>query len=179
MASDDSSKLTQEALGEPSGPCAVVIFGAGGDLTKRKLIPALYNLAKGKLLPENFAIVGVSREDFSTDVYRQRSTEEINMYSTSGVDKASWDWFVKRLYYFSGNFTDPKFYKSLGEFLEDAQLEVIGDAGAMIAHGNADIVCTLRYSDQHFAAGRCVSQSGDNAGLARFQFRFAHVLGGS
>jgi len=123
MASDDSSKLTQEALGEPSGPCAVVIFGAGGDLTKRKLIPALYNLAKGKLLPENFAIVGVSREDFSTDVYRQRSTEEINMYSTSGVDKASWDWFVKRLYYFSGNFTDPKFYKSLGEFLEGVHKE--------------------------------------------------------
>jgi glucose-6-phosphate 1-dehydrogenase len=123
MASEDSGQVNQEALGEPSGPCAVVIFGAGGDLTKRKLIPALYNLAKGNLLPENFAIVGVSREDFSTEIYRQRSTEEINMYSTSGVDNPSWDWFVKRLYYFSGNFMEPQFYKNLGEFLEGVHKE--------------------------------------------------------
>ena len=123
MASEDSGPVNQEALGEPSGPCAVVIFGAGGDLTKRKLIPALYNLAKGNLLPENFAIIGVSREDFSTEIYRQRSTEEINMYSTSGVDNPSWDWFVKRLYYFSGNFMEPQFYKNLGEFLEGVHKE--------------------------------------------------------
>jgi glucose-6-phosphate 1-dehydrogenase len=123
MAFDHSVKLSQEALGEPSGPCAVVIFGAGGDLTKRKLIPAFYNLAKGKLLPENFAICGVSREEFSSDIYRQRSTEEINQFSTSGVDKASWDWFVKRLYYFSGNFMEPKFYQDLGEFLKDVHKE--------------------------------------------------------
>jgi glucose-6-phosphate 1-dehydrogenase len=123
MASDDSARLNQEALGEPSGPCAVVIFGAGGDLTKRKLIPALYNLAKGDLLPENFAIVGVSREDFSTEIYRQRSTEEINQFSTSGVDKPSWDWFVQRLYYFSGNFMEPQFYKDLGEFLAGVHKE--------------------------------------------------------
>ncbi len=123
MASDDSVNVSQDALGAPSGPCAVVIFGAGGDLTKRKLIPALYNLAKGRLLPDNFAIVGVSREDFSTEIYRQRSTEEIRQFSTSGVDQASWDWFVKRLYYLSGNFTDPQTYTKMREFLVQVHKE--------------------------------------------------------
>jgi len=123
MASDDSGTVSQEALGSPSGPCAVVIFGAGGDLTKRKLIPALYNLAKGKLLPQNFAIVGVSREDFSTENYRQRSTDEIKQFSTSGFDAASWDWFAKRLYYCSGNFTDAGMYKKLSDFLGGVQKE--------------------------------------------------------
>jgi len=119
----DSVAVSQEALGAPSGPCAVVIFGAGGDLTKRKLIPALYNLAKGKLLPENFAIVGVSREEFSTEDYRKRSTEEIKQFSTSGVDQSSWEWFAKRLYYCSGNFKDPAMYTKLGEFLGGVQKE--------------------------------------------------------
>ena len=64
MSSNDSANLTQEKLGAPSSPCAMVIFGAGGDLTKRKLMPALYNLDKGKLLPDQFAIVGVSIENF-------------------------------------------------------------------------------------------------------------------
>ncbi|MGB0034725.1 MAG: glucose-6-phosphate dehydrogenase [Candidatus Acidiferrales bacterium] len=119
----DESVFSQGTVGEPTGPCTIVIFGAGGDLTKRKLIPALYNLAKGKLLPDNFAIVGVSREEFSTEIYRQRSTDEIKQYSTSGMDQQSWDWFVKRLYYCHGNFTDPQFYKSLGAFLEGVQKE--------------------------------------------------------
>jgi glucose-6-phosphate 1-dehydrogenase len=114
---DDGVNVSQGALGEPAGPCAIVIFGAGGDLTKRKLIPALYNLAKGKLLPDNFAIIGVSREDFSTEIYRQRSTEEIRQFSTSGVDNASWDWFAKRLYYLPGNFKDAAWYAQLGQFL--------------------------------------------------------------
>ena len=65
----------------------MVIFGAGGDLTKRKLIPAIYNLAKGKLLPEKFAIIGVSVEPFSTDEFRQHATDDIREYSTSGVDR--------------------------------------------------------------------------------------------
>ena len=86
MDTSDSANVTQERLGQPAGPCAMVIFGAGGDLTKRKLIPAIYNLAKGKLLPEQFAIVGVSAEQFSTDDFRQRSTTDIKEYSTSGVD---------------------------------------------------------------------------------------------
>lgn len=51
----------------PAGPCATVIFGAAGDLTKRLLMPALYNLAHSKLLPQEFAIVGVAHTQVSQD----------------------------------------------------------------------------------------------------------------
>src|ERR1700693_3839546 len=95
----NTPELTQDTIGLPPGPCAMVIFGAGGDLTKRKLIPALYNLAKGKLLPQQFAIVGMSREPSSTDVFRSAATEDIKQYSTSGFDETSWAWFAQRLYY--------------------------------------------------------------------------------
>ena len=120
---DRSPDITRERLGQPPGPCAMVIFGAGGDLTKRKLIPALYNLAKGKLLPEEFAIVGVSVEQFSTDEFRDRATQDIKEYSASGVDMASWDWFVRRLYYLSGDFNDPGLFQKLGEELARVEKE--------------------------------------------------------
>ena len=80
MSPMEPENVTQEKLGDPAGPCAMVIFGAGGDLTKRKLIPALYNLAKGKLLPDQFAIIGVSNEPYSTDEFRQRMTQDIAEY---------------------------------------------------------------------------------------------------
>src|ERR1017187_448805 len=112
-SNDGSAPATRETLGHPPAPCAMVIFGAGGDLTKRKLIPAIYNLAKGKLLPDNFAIIGVSVEQFSTDDFRARATEDIKEYSTSGVDEQSWDWFVKRLFYIPGDFNDPELYGKL------------------------------------------------------------------
>src|ERR1700732_2116990 len=104
MDARDSANVTQEGRGEMAGPCAMVIFGAAGDLTKRKLIPAIYNLAKGKLLPEQFAIVGASVEPFNTDSFREQMTKDIYEFSTSGADKESWDWFVKRLYYVQGDF---------------------------------------------------------------------------
>src|ERR1700685_2365266 len=113
MESGDAAKATQATLGGPAGPCAMLIFGAGGDLTKRKLIPAIYNLAKGKLLPEKFAIVGVSVENFSTDEFRAHATEDIKSYSTSGVDEKTWEWFAQRLFYIPGDFNDPGLYKKL------------------------------------------------------------------
>ena len=115
--------VTPEKLGDPAGPCAMVIFGAGGDLTKRKLMPALYNLAKGKLLPDQFAIIGVSNEPYSTDDFRQRMTQDIAQYFPGGVDMASWDWFAKRLYYISGDFNDAALYKKLADLLGQVEKE--------------------------------------------------------
>ncbi len=123
MVQTDSGKLTQETLGNPAGPCAMVIFGAGGDLTKRMLIPAMYNLCRGKLLPEEFAIVGVSIEPFSVDEFRERASKDIREFAVGGVDMKSWDWFVKRLYYVSGDFHDPKMYGKLKETLGQVQKE--------------------------------------------------------
>jgi glucose-6-phosphate 1-dehydrogenase len=117
MSSLDPAIAIQEAQARPPEPCMMVIFGAGGDLTKRKLIPALHNLARSKLLPQQFAIVGISREDTTTEEFRKRATDAIKKYSTDGVDNATWDAFVQHLFYHHGDFGDPQMYNQLGELL--------------------------------------------------------------
>ena len=116
----NQSGLSQENLGEPAGPCAMTIFGAGGDLTKRKLIPALYNLAKGRLLPDHFAIIGVSLENYSVDEFRDRLGKEVREYSEGNFDQQAWDWFTQRIYYLSGDFKDPRLYQNLKNTLAQA-----------------------------------------------------------
>jgi glucose-6-phosphate 1-dehydrogenase len=111
----DSAGRTHSGL--PAGPCAMVLFGAGGDLTKRKLMPAIYHLAKGKLLPEQFAIIGVSIEDYSDEAFRKTMTDDIAKFSGEQVDSDSWKWFVQRLYYVKGDFKDPALYKNLVDAL--------------------------------------------------------------
>jgi glucose-6-phosphate 1-dehydrogenase len=123
MSSNDSGGLIHEKLGSPSGPCAMVIFGAGGDLTKRKLMPALYNLAQGKLLPEQFAIVGVSIESYSSEQFRDLMTKDIHDFGDIKVDPPTWDAFVKKLHYVSGDFDDPGLYKKLGDKLGQIEKE--------------------------------------------------------
>ena len=61
----------------PGDPCTIVIFGASGDLTKRKLLPALYNLKALKLMPENFAVIGVAVSDSNDELYRTKITADI------------------------------------------------------------------------------------------------------
>ena len=62
-------------------PCAMVIFGASGDLTRRKLLPALYDLALERLLPAGFSVVGVARQDMSTNVFRANMRDGVNEFS--------------------------------------------------------------------------------------------------
>src|SRR5260370_12559305 len=71
-----------------AGPCVMIIFGASGDLTARKLLPALYNLAKSNMLSREFAIVGVARNDYSTDQFRQMMSQKLRSFATSSVDGA-------------------------------------------------------------------------------------------
>jgi glucose-6-phosphate 1-dehydrogenase len=94
-------------------PCAFVIFGAAGDLTKRLLLPALYNLAVGQLLPEGFAIVGVARSDMSDDVFREQMADALRQFATGGVDADTLDDLVGRCHYVGGNFDDPATYDRL------------------------------------------------------------------
>src|SRR3954468_16963965 len=104
---------------KPGDPCIMVIFGASGDLTKRKLIPALYNLAKENLLSSNFALVGFARNEFTTEQFRERINEEIKLYATSEVDPELWKWFAERIYYMTGEFNDPEAFQKLKVFLAD------------------------------------------------------------
>ena len=71
----------------PAEPCAIAIFGAAGDLTKRLLMPALYNLAKSDLLPKEFAIIGVAHTDLSADKFRSQMSQDIPFMSLSEMRK--------------------------------------------------------------------------------------------
>jgi glucose-6-phosphate 1-dehydrogenase len=106
-----------QTIGRPAGACAMVIFGASGDLTKRKLIPALYNLAKAGLLSREFALVGFARNEINSDQFRDKINEEINDFATTEVDPELWHWLSRRISYVQGNFDDPAAYQQLKNLL--------------------------------------------------------------
>jgi len=111
------------SAGRAADPCVMVIFGASGDLTKRKLIPALYNLAKDNLLSKEFALVGVARNEMSSEQFRDMISKEIGDFATTKVDPDLWHWFARRIYYISGDFDDPKVYEELARVLGDVDKE--------------------------------------------------------
>jgi glucose-6-phosphate 1-dehydrogenase len=110
--------VTPERIGRVGDPCVMVIFGAAGDLTRRKLIPALFNLAKHELLSREFAIVGVARAPMSPEEFRKRMSEDIKQFTVSGFDPTLWEWFERRLYYVQGEFNDKSVYQKLSETLQ-------------------------------------------------------------
>lgn len=108
--------------GSTSPPCLMVIFGASGDLTKRKLLPALCNLAREKLLSQDFAIVGFAFDQLTTDSFRELLSSEIGQFADSPVDRKLWQWFLERIYYVQGDFGDPAAFERLkGEILKAEQ----------------------------------------------------------
>ncbi|HYL76165.1 MAG TPA: glucose-6-phosphate dehydrogenase [Bryobacteraceae bacterium] len=117
------------SAGHPADPCVMVIFGASGDLTKRKLIPALYNLAKDNLLSKEFALVGVARNEMNTEQFRDMINKEIGDFATTKLDPRQWEWLSQRIHYVSGNFDDPNVYQTLGTLLSalDKQLGTKGN----------------------------------------------------
>jgi glucose-6-phosphate 1-dehydrogenase len=108
-------------------PCVMVIFGATGDLTKRKLFPALYNLAKQGFLPENFAIVGVGRQELASTDFCKKIITDLKEFVGKSPDKDLIKWFEERTYYTGGDFDDDKvLFKDLknllGEICEKHQI---------------------------------------------------------
>jgi glucose-6-phosphate 1-dehydrogenase len=99
-------------------PCVMVIFGASGDLTRRKLIPALYNLALERLLPFGFSVVGFARQEMTTESFRARMREAVDEFSRRRpVDDAVWTSFAEGLSYVRGDFTDASAYDGLVKHL--------------------------------------------------------------
>jgi glucose-6-phosphate 1-dehydrogenase len=109
--------VTDEPVGRPGDPCIMVIFGASGDLTKRKLIPALYNLAKDNLLSQQFAVVGLARSPLTNESFRQKLAEEMQEFATGPVDPALWEWLAQRIYYLPGDGQEPETFQRLKELL--------------------------------------------------------------
>jgi len=115
---------TSDQVIRKADPCVMVIFGATGDLTKRKLIPALCNLVAAKLLPDQFAVVGVAIDDLTTETFRAQLTDEIKKFASCPITTELWDWFRKRLYFVRGEFQDPKTFQSLKDQIASVEKEM-------------------------------------------------------
>ena len=120
-------------------PCAMVIFGSSGDLTKRLLIPALYNLAKAGRLSDKFALIGVDRTDRSHEEFRAYLAEGVRSFVsdtatgpvTAPFDARAWEFLAARMTHLKGDVTDPEMYKRLGDALKEAETEH-GTAGNVV-----------------------------------------------
>jgi glucose-6-phosphate 1-dehydrogenase len=118
--------------GRKAPPCTVVIFGAAGDLTQRKLVPALYNLANQRLLTASgFATIGFARRELDDAGFREYLGGELRGHVGESFDDGVWSWLCTRTSYVSGNFDDPAAYERLAAQLERAQQE-FGTAGNVL-----------------------------------------------
>ena len=105
-------------------PCTLVIFGGSGDLARRKLIPAVYNLLLDGILPPNYAILGNGRTPLSDADFRQTAREAIVKYSRQKISEKVWPDFERRLFFVAGSLQDPKAYKALRQRLEQIETDL-------------------------------------------------------
>jgi glucose-6-phosphate 1-dehydrogenase len=118
----DQDKATN---GPPDGPvappCTMVLFGAAGDLTKRLVVPALYNLVAARRLPDGFRLLGVDLVVKTTDQWRDDLTRALEAFAAKdgeppadGIDRTAWQWLASRMTYQQGDLTDPASYQRIG-----------------------------------------------------------------
>ncbi|HEY1258576.1 MAG TPA: glucose-6-phosphate dehydrogenase, partial [Stellaceae bacterium] len=144
-------------------PCAIVIFGAGGDLTRRLLMPAIYNLAKAKLLSDNFAVIAADRTPKPAEAYREYLADGVRGFvsdTASGgeaepFDAAAWEFVASRITHFAGDFTASDTYGRLSDLL---------DRTAATSKTGGNVVFYLAVAAQLF--GTIVERLGE-AGLAQ------------
>ena len=118
VQSSADSATTKDTLRKIPDPCAVVIFGASGDLTERKLMPALFRLFCEGLLPESFAVVAVARSEMDSESFRQKVRAGIGTYSRISPDQFNkWSAFAEGLVYHRVNYDNAEDYKALGKLL--------------------------------------------------------------
>jgi glucose-6-phosphate 1-dehydrogenase len=123
---DSNNRLVVPPRAQKAPPCTLVIFGAGGDLTKRLLMPAIYNLAKDKLLSEKFGIIAVDRTPKPIEAFRDYLAEGIRSFvsdtasgpTTEPFDGQAWEFLASRITHFAGDVTEPDTYARLHQTLE-------------------------------------------------------------
>jgi glucose-6-phosphate 1-dehydrogenase len=118
MISPQTVQTSSERVGRPGDPCVMVIFGASGDLTRRKLLPALYNLARNQLLAREFALIGVARDALSTDQFRAKLKQDLREFAGVQMDANLGKWFEDRMYYLTGEFGDAATFQKLKDLLQ-------------------------------------------------------------
>ena len=104
-------------------PTTLVIFGATGDLAGRKLLPAVYNLRRGGLLPESFHIIGIGRRDAGDEQFRAHAHDSIATFSRTGLDDDTWRTLEPKLEFIRGDLDDPALYRTLARRLGDGDFQ--------------------------------------------------------
>ncbi|HSF42385.1 MAG TPA: glucose-6-phosphate dehydrogenase [Thermoanaerobaculia bacterium] len=127
----ETIETSPEPEAQPAPPCVMVIFGATGDLAKRKLIPALYNLATSGLLTDQFAVVGVGRSPLAEEELRARMSDGLKEFATDGVDPARLEWLSRRIFYVSGDYGDSETFHRLRDRLTEIDKE-LGTGGSYL-----------------------------------------------
>ena len=144
---DASVKLAgrSDCATAPAPPCTLVVFGAGGDLTKRLLMPALYNLAGSGLLSEELTILGLDRLDHTDETWAATLTETMESFThdataefhAAQIDPRAWSWVRSRLRYLKVDFQDPAAYTALSSRLRGNvvfYLAVAAGSGKKLGH---------------------------------------------
>src|SRR5678816_4216180 len=101
------TERTQTAGAHPADPCAIVIFGAAGDLTKRKLLPSLSHLARNNLLNSQLAIIGFAIDELDDESFRKHLLDAIQEFGAGEPDPARWEQISRGMHYIRGEFSDP------------------------------------------------------------------------
>jgi glucose-6-phosphate 1-dehydrogenase len=159
---------------KPADPCTMVIFGATGDLTKRLVVPALYNLARTKLLPEQFSLVGVARSEGTVESWRDNLYGMLSSFvgnaaaefDVDHIDEAVWKQLAEKMTYIQGDLTKTAPYESLRGALDEAEK----------AHGTkGNAIFYLAVADQLFGIvveqlgkAKLTDQNEDADGTRRF-----------
>jgi glucose-6-phosphate 1-dehydrogenase len=120
IASEAATTAAKLLSGRQAPPATLVIFGAGGDLTKRLVVPALYHLVQAGKLANKFAIMGIDHNDQTTEQWRQSLTKMLQAFMPAvGIDAQAWSWLTQRMHYMPGDFTQPEIFSHLKRLLAE------------------------------------------------------------
>jgi glucose-6-phosphate 1-dehydrogenase len=163
IAADAAATVAKSLPSHRLSPSTLTIFGAAGDLTKRLIVPALYNLVRAGKLPDGFAIIGIDRVDQTTEGWCQDLAEMMQALTRiSGrerqsevIDQQAWSWLVRRMHYMRGDFMQADTYGQLEKLLTDQRRR---------QNGTANVLFYLAVADRFF--GPVIEQLG-RAGLTR------------
>jgi glucose-6-phosphate 1-dehydrogenase len=152
-----SATAAKTASGRQAPPATMTIFGAAGDLTKRLVVPALYNLARAGRLADGFAVIGVDISDQTSESWRDSLTEMLQTFvraEAGAIDAQAWSWLTRGMRYLRGDFADPENFSRLRRILEERERQ----------DNVANVLFYLAVADRFF--GPVIEQLG-RAGLAR------------
>jgi len=152
-----SATAASTASGRQAPPATITIFGAGGDLTKRLVMPALYNLVRAGRLPDGFTVIGVDISDQTSESWCDSLTAMLHAFVRAGngaIDEQAWSWLTRRMKYIRGDFGEPETFSRLARIIEERERHDLV----------SNVLFYLAVADRFF--GPIIDQLG-RAGLAR------------